>query len=142
MKKKISVALAAAISFILLGAGCSNTASNLATNQDNKYVEQTTSTTPINTELGATFEQNGKGLIKINWTVPENFSSSSSFRVLHSAKQNPDSPAAFWFQYMNSVRNAEISDVPTGTRYFRICEYNLAEDKCVNYSKEIEMEVR
>lgn len=154
MKKATAFLVASMGILALVGAGCSDTGSNntpSTTPEENQTsTPPTTSTVEENTNTSSTavegftvtVEPNENGNVKVSWTVPNNFNKKLSFRVLHSAKPNPDSPAAFWFQYMNSTRSTELSNVPKGNRYFRVCGYDLTQNKCVNYSNEVEAEVK
>jgi hypothetical protein len=108
---------------------------------------ETTSTESTSTEeLTVTVEKTAEGTIRVSWTAPENTPKTDSFRVLHSARQNvtfgtDQATQPFWFQYMNSARSTELSNVPKGKRYFRVCEYDNQKQECVKYSNEVEFQV-
>lgn len=131
MNKKAGILLATLGAFVLLGAGCNN--NQPATDNQNQNGNDTTTptTTTGNNDqsgFGLTVEAMGSGVVKVSWTVPSDLDKNASIRVLHSGRPNSDKP--FWSQYMNSTREAEVRNVPTGSRYFKVCEW-----KDNNYGK-------
>ena len=150
MKKATAFLLTALGVLALTGAGCSNTEEGV--NQEEQKETAVSTSTAANTEqsgtsteeykIDATGESLGNGVVSIKWTVPENFDRTKSFQVLHSSRPNPSHPTAFWFQYMNSARTTELSNVAAGKRYFRICAFDLEKNECVGYSNDVELEVK
>jgi hypothetical protein len=149
MRKATALLVTALGVLALVGAGCSNTQEEVNPNEEKGTA---TNTQPSeNTqkpeeqaaaEIVASAESLGNGVVSVKWTVPENFDRTKSFQVLHSSKPNPDHPSAFWFQYMNSERATELSNIATGTRYIRVCSFDLEKKECVKYSNEVQLEVK
>lgn len=140
---KISILVGFMAAVVIIGAGCNNNSDiNTPTTNDNNSTStptSTTSTPDTSTGDGLTVTVNpmGGGKVQVNWTVPENFDRTNSIRVLHSGR--PDSDRPFYFQYMNTARSTELNNVPTGKRYFKVCEYK--NDQYGNCSEQIEVEV-
>lgn len=150
MRKATAFLVTALGLLALTGAGCSNTEETINSGEENQTATST-STTAEETKndnsveavkIEATAEALGGGIVSVKWTVPDNFDKTKSFQVLHSSKPNPNHPTAFWFQYMNSARTTELSNVAPGTRYFRVCAFDLTANECTNFSNEIELEVK
>jgi|GEM_PF-1927600 hypothetical protein len=158
MNKKITALGATLGLVILLGAGCANPSilPGASDNNPNTTVPSADQTTPpvvttdqtptdqttpteTTTDFTVTVTPTGKNSVSVEWTPSANLDRASSFRVLNSARPNPESPKAYWAQYMNITRSAELKTVPSGHRYFRVCEYK--NDTCVNYSNEVEVDV-
>lgn len=149
MRKATALLVTALGVIALVGAGCSNTQEDVNKNEEQNTATSTTSTEnnqnkeeAATSEIVASAEALGNGSVSVKWTVPEGFDKTKSFQILHSSKPNPDHPSAFWFQYMNSVRSTELGNVATGTRYFRVCSFDLEKKECVKYSNEIQLEVK
>jgi hypothetical protein len=134
----------------LTGAGCSNTEEGVKSTDENTTEVSTSTTASENSsstpteyaKIEVSAESLGNGVISVKWSVPENFDRTKSFQVLHSAKPNPEHPTAFWFQYTNDTRQTELNNIALGKRYIRVCEFDLDKKECVNYSNEVELEVK
>lgn len=167
MKKSTALFLAVGGILVMVGAGCNPEIENTTptdetqttvpgdqttpptdTQQTNEPGQSTSASTEAAEGFTVTAEQTEKG-VSVNWTVPEGASTGSSWRVLNSARPDPTyssnpEPGSFnpyWNQYMNSVHSAVITNAPKGTRYFRVCEYNLTTEECVKYSNVVTVEV-
>ena len=147
MRKATALLVVALGTLSLVGAGCSNTEEQVNNKEENVSTEATSTpknetASEENQEITATAEVLENGVVSVKWNVPENFDKTKSFQVLHSSKPNPNHPTAFWFQYMNNIRSTELSNVATGTRYIRVCSFDLDKKECVKFSNEIQVEVK
>lgn len=149
MQKKLLALGAALGTMVLLGAGCAefngptleNTNKTDEKTTETSTTEQTTTTetTETATEFFMTASATGPHTVVVEWTVPANFSRGSIFRVLNSAFPKPSAPTAWFDQFTNPTRSATLTDVKSGKRYFRVCEYRAGD--CVSYSNEVEVDV-
>ena len=147
MRKATAFLVIALGTLTLVGAGCNTTQEEVSKNEESATSTPTstqatdTSTSEV-ADINASAEAVGNGTVSVKWTVPENFDRTKSFQVLHSSKPNPEHPTAFWFQYMNSIRETELSNVATGTRYIRVCAFDLEKKECVKFSNEVQVDVK
>jgi hypothetical protein len=149
MRKATALLVTALGVLALVGAGCSNTQEEVNPNEEKatSTSEQPSENTQkpeeqAAAEIVASAESLGNGVVSVKWSVPENFDKTKSFQVLHSSKPNPDHPSAFWFQFMNSERTAELQKISPGTRYIRVCSFDLEKKECVKFSNEVQVEVK
>lgn len=158
MNKKITALGVTLGLVVLLGAGCANPTIEPGTNDNNPNTtvpaadqttptattDQTTTEQTTPTETATTFtvtaNATGDGKVNVEWTAPADLDRTSSFRVLNSSKSKADLSFAYWDQFMNVTRSAELKNVHTGHRYIRVCEYK--NETCVNFSNEVEVDVQ
>ncbi len=120
---------------ILMGAGCQNTApveveeelDDLAILEDEYNDEEQSG-------LILSVEALGNGQVRFIWNKSDN---PGGYKMMHSARPEAENP--FWQNVMTDNDEATFYNVPTGTRYFRICE--MEEKECVKYSNEVELNV-
>ncbi len=120
---------------ILMGAGCQNTAlvevedglDDLAVFEDEYNDEE-------QSDLILSVEALGNGQVRFIWNKSDN---PGGYKLLHSSRPEAENP--FWQNVMTDNDEATFYNVPTGTRYFRICE--MEEKECVKYSNEVELNV-
>lgn len=155
MQKKIVItSLFGAL--LLVGAGCANdkpntlspteinNQANTGINTENQTENTTTPNEQTNNEssditLNAAAAEN-KGEVHLNWNTPENMSG-SKFQVTHSSTSGRTvADGAFWQNLPSSTTEYTWKGVPSGTRYFKVCE--LKDDKCVRTSNEVVVEVK
>ena len=136
MAKKLLSLFAVFALMILMGAGCQNIATQNEDEQieDLSFMEEDT-TEETGNELILSVEDLGSGQVKFIWNNSDN---PEGYRMLHSARKNADNP--FWQFVAPDTDEGIFYQVPTGTRFFRVCE--LLDKKCVNYSNEVELEVK
>jgi len=135
MSKKLLSLFAVFALIILMGAGCQKTTpeetmeeiDDLSFMEDEDTVEES--------ELILSVEDLGNGQVKYIWNSSNN---PEGYRMLHSARKNAENP--FWQFVAPNNDEGIFYNVPTGTRFFRVCE--LLDKKCVNYSNEVELEVK
>ena len=136
MPKKLLSLFAIFALFILMGAGCQKIEEENTNNEldDLSVLESEDLTDETDNELILSVENTGKGQVRFIWNKSDN---PEGYRMLHSARKNADNP--FW-QFIGTDNDEGIFyNVPTGTRFFRVCE--LLDKKCVNYSNEVELDV-
>ncbi|HRY36558.1 MAG TPA: hypothetical protein P5230_01590 [Candidatus Magasanikbacteria bacterium] len=137
MSKKLLSLFAIFALVILMGAGCQKTTveENNSEIDDLSVLEEEDLTEENDNELILSVEDLGSGQVKFIWNTSNN---PEGYRMLHSARKNAENP--FW-QFVGTNNDEGIFyQVPTGTRFFRVCE--LLDKKCVNYSNEVELEVK
>jgi len=137
MSKKLPSLFAVFALIILMGAGCQNATNEEATEgtDDETNLELEDLSEETGDELILSVEDLGSGQVKYIWNNSDN---SSGYRMLHSARKNAENP--FWQFVAPNTDEGIFYSVPTGTRFFRVCE--LLDKKCVNYSNEVELEVK
>jgi len=120
---------------ILMGAGCQNTAPvEVEEELDDLAILEDEYNNEEQSDLILSVEALGNGQVRFIWNKSDN---PEGYRMLHSARKNADNP--FW-QFIGTDNDEGIFyNVPTGTRFFRVCE--LLDKKCVNYSNEVELNV-
>jgi hypothetical protein len=137
MYKKLLSLFAIFALVILMGVGCQKTEQNndneQADDSSNLKTEDLTDTT--GNELILSVENLGNGQVKYIWNKSD---SAEGYRMLHSTRKNAENP--FWQFVAPNTDEGIFYEVPTGTRFFRVCE--LLDKKCVNYSNEVELEVK
>ncbi len=137
MPKKLLSLFAIFALVILMGAGCQNTAEEENTSEDlsDLSVLETEDVTEENEDgLILSVEDLGSGQVKYIWN---NSNNPEGYRMLHSARKNAENP--YWQFIGPNTDEGIFYNVPTGTRFFRLCE--LVDKKCVSYSNEVELEV-
>lgn len=134
MKKYLIPLGIMAFALVFIGAGCRY---SLRGNNDNNNTKVPDNT---NTSLSLTAKSLGDGAVQFNWTIPANMDTSGGFKILHSAKSDPQYPGAFWYRQSSNKREATWSNIPTGKRFFKICQY--LQDDCKTYSNIVELEVK
>ena len=137
MAKKLLSLFAVFALIVLMGAGCQNNTTEEATEgtDDETTLELEDLSEETDGELILSVEDLGSGQVKYIWNNSEN---PEGYRMLHSARKNADNP--FWQFVAPNTDEGIFYNVPTGTRFFRVCE--LLDKKCVNYSNEVELEVK
>lgn len=141
-KKTLLAALATA--FLLVGAGCQNrnkeapSPSSATQNQTPVTTGSGEDTKPITNEFSLQAASTATGTVKATWVAVAT-DDSNRFRVLHSTKEIPVFPGAYWTQYTTDTKEAIIVSVPSGTRYFRLCEFKVKTNECARYSEVIEV---
>ena len=120
---------------VLMGAGCQNAAPvEVEEELDDLAILEDENNDEEQGDLILSVEALGEGQVRFIWNKSDN---PEGYRMLHSARKNADNP--FW-QFIGTDNDEGIFyNVPTGTRFFRVCE--LLDKKCVNYSNEVELEV-
>ncbi|MDO9509663.1 MAG: hypothetical protein Q7J14_00055 [Candidatus Magasanikbacteria bacterium] len=120
---------------ILIGAGCQNTASIEVEEINDIYsFEKEDLFDEEENDLILSVETLGKNQVKFIWN---NSNNPGGYKMMHSAREDAENP--FWQNIITGNDEATFYNVPTGTRYFQICE--MEEKECVNYSNKIELEV-
>lgn len=121
---------------VLIGAGCQNTAPvEVEEELDDLAILEDENNDEEQGDLILSVEALREGQVRFIWNKSDN---PEGYRMLHSARKNADNP--FW-QFIGTDNDEGIFyNVPTGTRFFRVCE--LLDKKCVNYSNEVELEVK
>ena len=122
----------------LVGGGCQNPP---GTEVIEKAATNTVSETQSN-EFTLSAEAKGAGMVNLKWTIPGEVGKDTYFRVIHSSKSEPIFPGAYWYQVPNVEREASWAKIPTGTRYFRVCEYKMLGNACLRYSNTIQLDVK
>jgi len=120
---------------VLIGAGCQNTAPvEVEEELDDLAILEDEYNNEEQSDLILSVEALREGQVRFIWNKSDN---PEGYRMLHSARKNADNP--FW-QFIGTDNDEGIFyNVPTGTRFFRVCE--LLDKKCVNYSNEVELNV-
>lgn len=82
-----------------------------------------------------------RGGAHLEWVVPENRREPERFMVVRGDEPNPVHDGShYWFRQDGSVRELDWKDIPKGTEHFRVCI--LENDTCVEYTNNIELELR
>ena len=140
MRKQLWAALLLPALFLLGGAGCNS----LYQDQTPPASPETASTTAVTSPSVAiilTAEALNPGIVKFIWKPTANFDEiTQGFFLLHSAKPEPAYPGAFFYRRAGTDREGVWGKIPSGTRYFRICETDG--DKCLNYSNVVQLDVK
>ena len=121
---------------ILMGAGCQNTAPvEVEEELDDLAILEDEYNNEEQSDLILSVEALGNGQVRFIWNKSDN---PGGYKLLHSSRPEAENP--FWQNVMTDNDEATFYNVPTGTRYFRICE--MEEKECVKYSNEVELEVK
>ena len=92
-------------------------------------------------EFNLKVEALNPGIVKFNWDAPKTMDvKTETFILLHSAQPDPTHPGAFWYRKSGVDREGTWGNIPSGKRFFRICEFKG--NQCVRYSKTIEVEMK
>ena len=141
--KKYLAALVVPALLIITGAGCQNLYPPSAPTQ----TESTAPTAPAPTAPAAADEFNLKveilnpGIVKLSWDAPKDLDAKTeTFFLLHSAKPEPVYPGTFYYRRAGTDREATWGNIPSGQRYFRMCE--AKGNECVKYSPVVAVDVK
>ena len=141
MQKTIALVSSLA-TLVLLGAGCAGLAAMPSLNKQTQSTSTADIPDPITypVTLSATAESTSLGTVVVKWQKPETVAAGTSFRVLYGAKPEPMLPSAYWYERSSgNAVEAEINGVPSGKKYFRVCEFK--NNACVSYSNTLEVNV-
>lgn len=141
------------ILLVLAGAGCSPSSGPLtddsagtgdneqATNPPGDNSNSTSQeSTNQQTEFTVQAESTAVGVLKISWTAPSP-AEGSIYKILYGTREHPDYGRDFWYERSNpALRNAVLTGLKPTTYYVRICEFK--NNMCVNYSNEVQVEVK
>lgn len=82
-----------------------------------------------------------RGGVHLEWVVPDNRRTPERFMVVRDEEPNPEHTGQnFWYRQDGSVREIDWKDIPKGTFNFRVCI--LENDECVEYTNNVELEVK
>ena len=107
-------------------------------NQNRKtFIVKSTKEQTVLTLNGEVTEDN---VVELNWeteNLPDNF---SGFKVVRSNAEDPTYPDAPYHSIAQNLTQDEWEDLDNGNHFFRVCMFT-AENKCLNYSNNLELEI-
>ncbi len=63
--------------------------------------------------------------------------------ILYKSTPNPAlNEGAYWNRYPGTVNTATIGNMPPGIMHYRICEFNLTTNACIQFSKDIALDIQ
>jgi hypothetical protein len=138
MQKRLTVALGLVALIALVGAGCAKEAVNTEkTDQNKPEGAPLTINTETNktSDITLTVEKLGAGQVKLSWQA--NGENKTGWRLMNASKPQSENP--FWQKVPANTKEFEWTGLPSGKRYFRICEWTGTE--CGQTSNEVESEI-
>ncbi len=142
MNNKILIFLALG-SLVLLGASCVQNLDNDITATTTEYEFKLTETEIESSAIKSNFYLSavatGPNTAEFSWTVPDDMDTSGGFRILSSSKPEPMIPGAYWDWVAPNTSETTLTDVISGIRYFRICQW--LGTGCGEYSNEVILNV-
>ena len=135
MKKYLLLASA----LVLVGAGCSQSASNLFGSNSNS---QTNTNNQNANGFNLTATALGNEQIKVAFTVSDaDAKDAEGYRILMGHSANPDmKTASDWYTLGKDHREKIWSNRPIGTRHFRVCI--MKKNTCIAYSNDVEVDIK
>lgn len=147
--KKIILALGTLVgALVLAGAGCQSSqpasptdTSMTPPNSDTAMQADMATSTGNSIMLTATTSDTRS--VHFTWTTPASVDPHNSFLILYKSTPNPAlNEGAYWNRVPGTTRDTTLGNFSAGITHFRVCEFNVASNACVQYSNDVSLDIQ